>query len=435
MLDPRVLDTVASIVGPDDFHSESHAVIFGRLVDMSQKNRRIDEALLLDRMRTTGDLERVGGTAYLVEIFGSVASPRHFRDYAEIVRRDSQKRRIIRAGIDAVAAAYDTSTTPEDVLGALEVNLANIKTGQYDADPVTMEAACVEAIGEIDEIIRRGHGAGTMTGLPAFDEQIGGLFPGELTVIAARPSQGKTSLALQMAAHAAARGHAVYFATLEMGRSELALKRLCAVSGVSGMRIRTGAITTCEKSRIMEAAQSVAVQNFHLHDWPEIRPFDIARAARRLQAGIVFADYLQIVTPPDATKKRYEQVGDISKQLKVVARQMNIPVVACCQINRQAEQAKEARPMLSQLRESGNIEQDADVVLLLWRPRDGIRGGTESKFAGEAWDADLIVAKNRKGVTPNIRLQWDGDATTFSCYATASQPNRNGPWNPDAAFV
>ena len=431
MLQPSILDAAASIVAPDDFYSEAHAVIFRHLVDMSQKNRRIDEALFLDRMRTSGDLERIGGTAYLVEIYGSVASPRHFRDYAAIVRRDAHKRRIIRAGLDAVVAAYDASTTSEDVLAALEVNLAEIRTGQYDTDPVTMSTACVEAIQEIDATIRRGHGAGIMTGLEAFDTQLGGVFPGELTICAARPSHGKTSLALQLAAHAAGRGRVVYFATLEMDRAELATKRLCAVSGVSSMRIRTGKIDAVEKSRIMEAAQSVAaLENFHVHDWPEIRPYDIQRAARRLHADLIVVDYLQIVTPPDSTKKRYEQVGEISRQLKIVARQMNVPVVACCQIGRQAEQGgKESRPMISHLRESGNIEQDADVVLLLWRPRDGIHGAADSKYSGERWDADLMVAKNRKGVTPNIRLDWDGDTTTFFSHTT---PSRSGPWTPES---
>jgi len=297
-----------------------------------------------------------------------------------------------------------------------------------------MATACVGAIAEIDEILRRGRGAGIMTGLPAFDTEVGGFFPGELSIVAARPSQGKTSLALQMAAHAAGNGHSVYFATLEMGRSEIALKRLCAVAGVSGMRIRTGTITNYQKSRIMEAAQSVALENFHVHDWPRIRPFDIQRAARRLRAEIIFVDYLQIVSPPDPKKKRYEQVGDISGQLKTIARELNVPVVACAQIGRQAEMGgKESRPMLSQLRESGNIEQDADVVLLLWRPKGGIHGKADSEYSDQSWDADLIVGKNRKGTTPSLRLDWDGDTTTFTCHNYHPRP-QSGNWTPDSAF-
>lgn len=434
LLDPRNLDHVASIMTPDDFYAEAHGVIFAHLVAMHDANRRIDEPLFIDRLRTTGDLERVGALAYLVEVFGSVASPRHYRDYAEIVRRDSQKRRIIRAGLDAVVAAYDAGTTPENVLGALEASLASIKTGECNSDPVTMETACVGAINEIDEIIRRGRGAGIMTGLPALDEQIGGVFPGELTILAARPSQGKTSLALQWAAHAAHSGHVVYFATLEMGRNEIAQKRLCSVAGVSSMRIRTGSLTTYDKSRLTEAAQTVAQSRFYVHDAPKIRPFDVQRAARRLRAEIVFVDYLQIVTPPDPSKKRYEQVGDISGQLKTIARELHVPVVACAQIGRQADLGRESRPALAHLRESGNIEQDADVVALLWRPCGGIQGKTDSEYCQEHWDADLIVAKNRKGITPSLRLDWDGDTTTFTCHNYHPRP-KSGQWDPDSAFA
>ena len=133
-------------------------------------------------------------------------------------------------------------------------------------------------------------------------------------------------------------------------------------------------------------------------------------------AEVVFVDYLQYVTPPDATKKRYEQVGDISRQLKTIARQMDVPVVACAQIGRQADQTKEAKPKLSHLRESGNIENDADVVLLLWRPEKGIKG-TKDNHEGEHWDAELEVGKNRKGKTTRLRLDWDGDSTTFACHS------------------
>ena len=425
MLMPSIIDDVASLLSPEDFYVDAHRTAYTHLVAMSEDGRRIDPSLFLDRLRTSGDLERVGGTAGLVEIYASVSSPRHFRDQCQIVRRDAEKRSIIEAGLHAAAEAYNGATTPEGILGDLEARLSAIKPGQYDTDPVSMSQACVGAIGEIDEIVRRGKGAGIMTGLPAFDEQLGGLFPGELTIIAARPRHGKTSLALQMAAHAASTGRVTYFATLEMGCNELATKRLCAVAGVSSMRIRTGSITNYEQANIMKAAQSVAVDNFHLHDWPEIRPFDIQRAARRVKADIVFVDYLQIVTPPDSNKKRYEQVGDIARRLKVMSGELGVPVVACCQLNRQTEQGKETRPMLAHLRESGNLEQEADVVLMVFKPEGGVK----------TWDADLIVAKNRKGTLHNLRLDWDGKSTTFTCDNYVPPPVGGGAeWTPNSAF-
>jgi replicative DNA helicase len=331
-----------------------------------------------------------------------------------------------------LASAWDTQANPDEALAAAEEALARIKTGSYNTDPVTMWDATMAAVQEIDDIVKRIRLSGTMIGLPQFDEEIGGFFRGELVILGARPGQGKTSLALQMATHCAARGRRVYFATLEMGATELALKQLATESGVSSQRIRAGKIDEHDRAQLSEASQRVAVKNLVLHDWPEIRPFDIQRAARRFDAEIVFVDYLQIVSPPDAKKKRYEQVGDISRQLKTIARQMDVPVVACAQIGRQAEQRAETRPKLSDLRESGNIENDCDMALLLWRPENGIKGKKGTPHEGQEWDADLEVAKNRKGVRKRFRLVWHGDETRFSCFGCFTPQEPGGTdWDAD----
>jgi replicative DNA helicase len=196
-----------------------------------------------------------------------------------------------------------------------------------------------------------------------------------------------------------------------MSAQELAHKRLCSESGISSKLIRTGRITPDEQADLADASHRVAADNLLLHDWPEIRPADIHRAARRFNAEAIFVDYLQYVTPPDSRKKRYEQVGEISRRLKTIARGMDVPVVACAQIGRQAAQGRETRPKLSHLRESGNIENDCDVALLLWRPDGGIGSPRDSR-----WDAELEVAKNRKGPTTRLRLDWDGVRTSFFCH-------------------
>lgn len=414
LLEPRILDEVAAILEAGDFYADGHKRIYSNLRAMHDANRQIDASLLLDRLRRAGELEAIGGTATLAEIAGSVAVHQHWKSHAAIVVRCSRKRQIIHAATDMLRTAWDNGAEPNDVLATAEQALSSIKTASYQNEPITMHDATVAAMGEIDAITQRGHLPGIMIGLPEFDAQLGGLFPGELTIIAARPGQGKTSIALQMAAHCASRGRRVYFATLEMAAAELALKRLCAEAGVSSQAIRAGRINATERALLCEAAGRVAVKNMILHDWAEIRPFDIARTARRCGAEIIFVDYLQIVSPPDASKRRYEQVGDISRQLKTIARQMNVPVVACAQIGRQAEQGKEDRPKLAHLRESGNIENDADVALLLWRPDDGIVGKAGGRYAGERWDAELEVAKNRKGIRTRFRLNWNGTTTTFT---------------------
>jgi replicative DNA helicase len=216
-----------------------------------------------------------------------------------------------------------------------------------------------------------------------------------------------TSLALQMAAHMVANGRRVYFATLEMSASELALKRLCSVAGVSSQKVRSAEIDSEDRNALSGACEEVASTDFILHDWPVLRVNDIQRAARRVKAEIAFIDYLQKVKPPDQKEQRYIQVGDIAHGLKTMARRLNIPVVACAQLGRQAEQGKEARPRLSSLRESGNIENDADMVWLLWRPKAGVKDGEVT------YDAGLEVAKNRKGVTGRYYLDWHPSTTTF----------------------
>ena len=415
LLDPSKLDEIASMLRPSDFHGEFNRVLYTHFMGISESDGRVDVPLLTDRMRKAGDWVD-GMAAHVADVVQSVAVSLHVKYYADIVLRASRNRQLIHIGLDLTRTAWQPAADPEVCLAAAEEAMAQIRTGSYDTDPQPISEVMVDVMQEIDDIIHKRKTAGVMTGLVEFDEEIGGLFRGELTIVAARPGQGKTSLALQMAAHCAARGRTVYFATLEMPKIDLAMKRLCSVSGVSSQRVRTGNIDIDQRQQLVEGSQAAAQTNLHLHDWPEIRPFDIRRAARRVGAEVVFVDYLQYVTPPDATKKRYEQVGDISRQLKTIARQMDVPVVACAQIGRQADQTKEARPKLSHLRESGNIESDADVVLLLWRPEKGI-DGTKDHFANEHWDAELEVGKNRKGKVTRLRLDWDGETTTFACHS------------------
>lgn len=424
ILNSRCLDEVT--LAPSDFHDSRAATIYGHLAAMRDAGQAIDESLVRSRLRQYGDVEKAGGLGYWAEVIQSGGLSAHARHYAARIVREARKRAIVSAAEQLLIAGQRPDVDPEDGIALGEAALTAIHTGRYDSDPVDMHEATQRALDEIAAIAERGSRAGIMTGIEKYDADIGGLFPGELCILAARPGHGKTSLALQMAAHIASRGRSVYFATLEMGAAELALKRLCAVSGVSGQRIRCGKLLDADHKRIVTAAQSVGVRNLHLHDWASIRPHDIRRAARRVKADVVFVDYLQIVTPPDGRKQRYEQVGEISKCLKEQAREMNIPVVACAQIGREAERDKrDPRPRLSQLRESGNLEADCDVAMLLYRPdpdpndRDStgtVKRAICDKHSNDEYDAELHVAKNRKGPRALIRLDWDRDRTTFKSH-------------------
>lgn len=423
LLAPGKLDEIGSILRAGDFHGHFNEMIYRHLLGMSESEGRVDVPLLMDRMRQAGEWNNEMA-AHVAEVVRSVAVAAHVKYHAGIVLRTSRNRQLINIGQNLVHAAWQRDAEPEACLSDAEEAMAQIRTGSYDTDPRPISEVMVEVMQEIDDIIHKRKTAGCMTGLVEFDQEVGGLFRGELTIVAARPGQGKTSLALQIAAYCAATGRTIYFATLEMPRIDLAMKRLCSVSDVSSQRVRTGDIDIEQQQQLVKGSQAAAQTNLHLHDWPEIRPFDIRRAARRVGAEVVFVDYLQYVTPPDTTKKRYEQVGDISRQLKTIARQMDVPVVACAQIGRQADQTKEAKPKLSHLRESGNIENDADVVLLLWRPEGGIVG-KKGTYEGDRWDAELEVAKNRKGATTRLRLDWDGPRTVFACHGVGWEPPTN----------
>ena len=417
LLDARRCDDVGGMLRPDDFYAAAHRTLYGRILGLWDRQRAVDVPMLMSMLRKYGELETVGGTAYLAEVAQSVAVAGHAVHHAGVVRRLSRKRQIIHAATDMLRAAYEPGSEPDELLSRADAALQAVQSGNYDSEPATMFEAVQEAMHEIDEIAARKSQAGVMVGLPRLDERLGGVFRGELTVLAARPGQGKTSLALQIAAHSAERGRRVFFASLEMSRTELATKRLCALAGVSQHKVRTGTLDRDDQRKLSEAATSAAVKNFIIQDCPTIRPFDIQRGARRAKAELVLVDYLQYVTPPDATKKRYEQVGDISRQLKTMARQLDVPVIACAQIGRQAELGKEARPKLSHLRESGNIEQDADAVWLLWRPDKGIAAKSKDQD-GDRWDAEIDISKNRKGPNGIFRLDWCGELTTFTCHAT-----------------
>jgi replicative DNA helicase len=422
LIDPQVLDRIK--VRPEDFYADGNRRLFGHLQAIWSESRQLPLEVLHERLRRLGDLEWIGGMAYLAECAQKTVVSAHAGYYAGIISRKAQYREMIYAATEMLRDAYAEADEPESLLAAAEGALRSVKTGQYKTDPVSMEVATIDALALIDAVADRRYQAGVLTGFPSFDANIGGFFPGELVIIAARPGQGKTSLAMQIAYHAAEqRKRKVYVATLEMSRSELALRNLCRLSGVSNQKIRNGTLHEADREQLRHAALEQSQVSIVLHDWSTIRVYDIARAARSCGAEMVVVDYLTLLTPEDKRIKRYEQVGQLTRALKVMAKDLKIPVVVCAQLNRQSDtQGKETRPRMSQLRESGDIEQDADMVLLLYRPKDGLVRRSESGHDEERWDADLEVAKNRNGDTENFRLLWNKHRTSFAEFGVEENP-------------
>ncbi len=413
ILRPSVLDELG-FLAPADFCDETLAAIFGAMVDMRRKGEPINVAML--GRHFPGD----DWAARIAEIVHAVPHSQDAVYYGRIVKRVAKFRELREIGLTLAGNAHRAEGEPEEVLECVETELAGIKLSAGDGEPVTLANAAAEAIVRIDEIQRRGKSAGLPTGLPSFDQDQGGLFPGELTILAARPGVGKTSLALQVAAHNAQRGRLVYFASLEMSASELSTRLACGDSRVSSRQIRTGRLTPEESARLVKAMNRQSGMPLDIHDRSALTVASIRREIRkRVKRGLVLAvvDYLQLVTPEDRRLPCEQQVARMVRQLKETAREYDVPILCLCQLNRQVD--GDETPRLHHLRESGAIEQDADAVLFLSKHKP-----TDT----EPHNSTLTIAKNRNGETGPLRLDWDGPTTRFSC------PNTAPKWSEFAEY-
>lgn len=400
LLDVGKLDDMGRLKA-DDFYDQANAAIFREIVAMHDAGQPVQ----VDLLRKHFDGDNWG--ARVLEIAQAVPVATHAEHYAEIVRRMALLRRLRDAAADVLLSVTECQADPVAVLERTEAALADIGTDNTGAAPLSMMEATVEASTHIDAIFHRGESSGVMTGLPVFDTDMGGLFPGELIILAARPGLGKTSLALQMAYHIAASGKLVYFASLEMSGAELSIRLACSLSGVSSRLVRTGRLEQADFQALSNAMNNQATASMDIHDQSGLTVAEIRRQIRqRKKHGLALAviDYVQLLTPEDQKVPREQQVARITTLLKQTAREYEIPILCLCQLNRLADGEEE--PKLSHLRESGSIEQNADMVLFLapHKPTDLARNNTT-----------LSIAKNRNGETGLLPLDWHPNRTCFSC--------------------
>ena len=400
LLDRSTVDHVTPIVGESDFHDHRNGTLFRHLVEMRDAGEPSDATTLSARLRAAGEFEAIGGTAYLAEVAGSVPYSANAIYYAKIVHDKAERRRLISAGLDLIRNAHDDRATTRQAIESAETAIA-AATGQH-AGVVDSKAGMVAALDAIDAAGVRGRLV--TTGIDRYDAEYGGLGTGELVVLAARPGVGKSALALSVAEHIAAR-HPVLFISMEMTAPELSARRLCMASGVDSRRVRTGQLDATDRQALIQAGNDLARANLFILAGGEIGVSEIRREARRLAArpdglGLVVVDYVGLLRPEDPRARRHEQVGSITRRLKITSGELATPVLLLCQLNRETDKSDE--PRLSHLRESGSLEQDADVVAFVHRPDQ------------ETSEAELIVAKHRHGPLRRIRLYWDGATTSFS---------------------
>lgn len=414
---PDVLDDVVMIVRSEDFYDDAHKRLFTHMCALHEGNKKIDPTLLIDRLKTAGDFEAAGGSAYLSKIINSVPNAAHANYYAEIVRTKSTFRSLIQASTEILRDAYDEAQESKQLLAQAEQRIFAIldDRGDNTVQPLgevlqkSMDRLEARMSGELDS-------TGVESGFTELDRMTGGFHNSELIILAARPAMGKTAFAMNIAEYVSVELKVpTLFVSLEMSSLELADRLLCSVGRVDGSRMRGGTLSREDRSRIVEASSKMATAPLYVDDAPSRTVTEIAAGARRIarregRLGLIVIDYLQLIEPDNNKDPRQEQVARIARRLKGLAREMKVPVMCLAQLNRQTEAGNDKIPKMSHLRESGAIEQDADVVMFVHREEYYLRGDEKDQVAGQA---QIIIGKQRSGPTGDVKLQFLKQFTRF----------------------
>ncbi len=417
LLMPEVCDEIASLKA-DDFYDDANRKIYHQLREMHDTGEKIDVTLLVARLRTAGDYEKIGGAPYLARLSGAVPNAAHAVFYSSIVMEKAVYRKLIESSTDILRDAYDQHSTAKELCAQAEQKVFAIMDGRGGQSVHSISDVLHQAMDRMEARLRDEYvDGGAETGLSRFDEMTGGLHNGELIILAARPSMGKTALAMNIAEHVSIEQRApVLFVSLEMSGIELADRMLCSLARVNGHRLRNGTISGDDRMRLVNKANEISQAPLFVDDSPSRTVSEIAAAARRIKRredalGMIVIDYLQLIEPDNSRDPRQEQVAKIARRLKGVARELEVPLLCLSQLNRQAEDSKDHKPKLSHLRESGAIEQDADVVMFVHREEYYHRGEDRAQYAGQA---EIIIAKQRNGPVGDVELTWEADFTRFS---------------------
>ncbi len=430
LLEYRTLGDVLGILkGPDDFSRPDHGTIYRVLVELYDRDNSFDLLKLHQTLVDRSLLEAVGGIDYLVRLAESVPAATFATEYARLVREKAVLRELIHAAGDILVRAHTSGDSPRELLQDAEQSIFRIAQQSEQTSADSLAALLDEALQQIDANDGR-QTSGLPTSYPELNELTSGLQRGELLVLAARPSMGKTAMALNLAENVAMAGHPVAVFSLEMSKQQLVQRLICSRAAVDGQKLRRGAINDDEYRRVVEACGELCQAPIFIDDTPGLSLLQLRSKARRMRErfGIEFVviDYLQLMTAGGRTESRQVEVSEISRGVKAMARELQVPVLCLSQLNRAAEQREGHRPRMSDLRESGSIEQDADVVAMLHRE-------AYYHVGDDAWQtlnaervnlAELIIAKQRNGPTGIVNLLWDADLTRFSPWSSKPDPGR-----------
>ncbi len=421
LLDNNILEKIFDAVQPEDFYRDAHRLIFEATRELYDRREPVDLLTLSNLLQSKGVLDSVGGRAFLVELTEVVPTAANTEYYAHIVAEKSTLRKLIGISTEIASMAYAAEEKPDEILNVAERTILGIAQGNVQKRLTPVELVLPDAIGRLNQLFEsKGAITGLATGFTELDKLTSGFQPGNLIVVAARPAMGKTSLVLNMAAHAAIYDRkSVAFFSLEMGKEELVTRLLCSLAEIDMSELRRGTMPANKWEKLTRAATNLssAPLYFDDHGGIDIR-YVIGKCRRQAAEGkldLVVIDYLQLMNGSKRSERREQEISEISRGLKMMAKDLKVPVIALSQLNRGLEARPDKRPMMSDLRESGAIEQDADMIMFIYRHE--VYAKKEGKSDFEPNKAELIVAKNRNGPSDMIPLTFLGQYTRFSDYA------------------
>lgn len=418
--DPKCLDEISDRISPEYFYIPQHKEIFSAISSMYELSQSIDFISLLEKLKTSGTYDETGGKAYLTQLVQTVPSSANVLTYVSIVREKYYARALMGAANGIIKDINDNAMDSGRLLDSAERRIFEIRSGR-DISGLThirtvIETETFDRLTKMTDPETREDYIGIPSGIGELDKMITGLNKSDLIILGARPGMGKTSFALNIARNVASSGRTVCFFSLEMTRDQLAQRVLSSEAGIKSEKMRTGELEGDEWTRLAQAGDQLSKTELYFDETSDITVQQMKAKLRRMRkVDLVIIDYLGLMHTAKPTDNRVQEVSEITRSLKIMAKDLKVPVIACAQLSRATEaKGKSHKPALADLRDSGSIEQDADIVLFLYRDTYYDSEKNDDQDMGDPSKAECIVAKNRHGETGTIPLHWDGQFTRFT---------------------
>lgn len=428
IIDNDSLFKIADTISDDDFFSDKHKYIYRAITGLYEKHKPIDVLTVSDRLKTDGFLEMIGGPSYLTELTNFVPTAAHVEQYAEIVAQKAVRRRLIGSGTETVQLGYDESKPVQDIVESAETALFNVSEKSVKQTVDSLENIIADSFERFDNLHKnKGASRGLPTGFTDIDDILGGIQPSDLLILAARPSMGKTAFSLNLAHNIAAKTlRPVLFFSLEMSKEQLVDRLLSMQAGIDSWALRTGNLSDKDFEKLADGMGALSQVPIFIDDTASLTVSDMRTKARRLahkeDLGMIVVDYLQLMSGGARFKNsdsRVQEISEISRGLKAIAKELNVPVIALSQLSRSVESRRPQIPQLADLRESGSIEQDADVVAFIYR-EEYYNPETDKKNITE-----ILIKKHRNGATGTVELFFDKEQQKFRSLAKGYDPFKN----------